>query len=330
MKNLIQTSFNVSSGAASIGLRGVASRLIAPDRTSKILGSRFEEGLVKQAIGQCLISCAGTMPSRIAVFAAEPELDVISRGGLCGTLASAFRGSLELRELTQPALRDFTLAQQTSFDGAVIVILLGSEKRPAAWPLPDFEKLVASPSPPSGHSNSKDRNLSFGSAGNWLRYDRKGSCSIIESKAIESSWLAPVSSVASAFEYSWGMWASLLPFQKIPQRRIVVDQVKLASRVAGQLVLSTTAREKISQFMKPSETTQRGSLVASFPTPEAGRWLFQAAGIEPEILKQILLSEEFYGWGPAFSFLRFSADYPVGSRMLVMRDLVSVDLVVVT
>ncbi|NBQ53782.1 MAG: hypothetical protein EBU49_09410 [Proteobacteria bacterium] len=117
--------------------------------------------------------------------------------------------------------------------------------------------------------------------------------------------------------------------KKIPQRRIVVDQVKLASKTAGQLVLSSSAREKISQFMRPSATTPGEGLVASFPTPEAGRWLFQAAGIQAEILKQVVFCEEFYGWGPAFSFLRFSADYPGGSRMLVMRDLVSVDLVVI-
>ncbi len=328
MKSQIQTAM-VSVGTSSVGLRGIASRVIAPDRTSKIFGTRFEEGLVKQAIGQSLLSCRNAMPSRVAVFASEPELDVISRGGLCGTLASAFRGSLELRELTQPALRDFILARQSSSEDAVMVILLGSEKRPVAWPLPDFEKLVTNPPQPSGHTNAKDRNLSFGCSGDWLRLDRKGSCSVIDSKAIESSWLASGSSTASAFEYSWGVWASLLPSQKTPQRRIVVDQVKLASRTAGQLVLSTAASDKIIQFLKPLENAPGESLVASFPTPEAGRWLFQAAGVHPEILRQVVFCEEFHGWGPAFSFLRFSADYPTGSRLLVMRDLVSVDLVVV-
>ncbi len=328
MKDQIQTSKG-SVRTASVGLRGIASRIITHDRTSKILGTRFEEGLVKQAIGQCLLSCADTLPSKIAVFVSEPELDVISRSGLCGTLASAFRGSLELRELTQPTLRDFTLAGQSSPENTVMVILLGSEKRPLAWPLPDFEKLVASPPQLAGDSNSNGRNLSFGCAGDWLRFDRRGSSSLIDSKAIESSWWPSGSVAASAFEYSWGMWASVFPAQRTPQRRIVVDQVKLASRTAGQLVLSSSAREKISQFIKPSATPPGKSLVASFPTPEAGRWLFQAAGIAPEMLKQVVFCEELYGWGPAFSFLRFSADYPAGSRMLVMRDLVSVDLVVV-
>ncbi|NBQ54945.1 MAG: hypothetical protein EBU49_15390, partial [Proteobacteria bacterium] len=188
-------------------------------------------------------------------------------------------------------------------------------------------KLLASPPRPSGNSNSKGRSPSFGCAGNWLKFHRKGSSSIIDSKAIESTWSASGSAAGSAFEYSWGMWATVLPAQKTPRRRIVVDQVKLASRTAGQLVLSSSAREKISQFIKPSETPSGESLVASFPTPEAGRWLFQAAGIAPEILKHVVFCEDAHGWGPSFSFLRFSADYPVGSRMLVMRDLVSVDLV---
>ena len=313
----------------SIGIRGFVSKLIASDGTSKFLGHRFEEGLVKQAIGQGLINYKGAMPSRIALFTSEPELDVISRSGLCATMASAFRGSLELRELTQPTLRDFLVAHATSSGEPVMVVLLGTEKRPTAWPLPDFSKLVPAPSPSKVVSVRKSQGHTFGHAGEWLRFDRRGACSVIDFKMVESFGDTPRANAAVAFEYSWGVWASILPVVHSPVGRLKVETLKLASKMAGQLVLSTSAKEKISQFLNQSGLEASGIIVGSFPTPEAGRWFFQAAGISPLVVDRVEFCEELHGWGPAFSLLRFSTDYPAGSRMLVMRDLGSIDLVVV-
>ena len=318
--------------SGSIGFRAPHSKLLASDRASKILGHKFEENLLKQAIGQCILSCRDVMPSTVAVFATGAEMDAILRSGICGTLASAFRGSLELRELTQPSLRDFLLARRDSaaVDPAMVV-LLGSEKRPAAWPLPDFAKMLPGESHQGNAAGMRHFNPVWGYAGDWLRLDRKGNVSAIGSKTIEGCWSAreAAPAIARPFEYSWGVWAAVVPPAAAPARKLRLETVKLASHSAGQLVLSSAARTKIAHFINNTGTETGAGIFGSFPTPEAGRWLLQNAGIELDLAHRIHFVEAVHGWGPAFSLLQFYSDFPAGSRMVMMRDLASADLMVI-
>jgi hypothetical protein len=332
---------SVPGGAPkSVGFRGFSSRLIAPDRASRILGHRYEENYLHQAIGQCFLSWKDAAPAKLAIFASEPEMDVISRSGVCGTLATAFGGSLELHELSEPLVRDLVKmhldGSSTASRDPLIVVLLGAEKKPKAWPLPDFGKVLpAEPIDKSGRLARAGYSPGFGRSGEWLRLGRKGGMSFLDHAVLATAWQDPVSRNQGAFEYSWGIWAATLrsngligqdPSQA-STRRVRIESVNIESSGAGLLAFSGVTREKLASFLAGFDRGRGGCLAVSFPTPEACRWLFQAAGFSPAETAAISFTEESHGWGPAFTFLRFVSDCPAGSRLILMRDLSSVDLV---
>jgi|GEM_PF-2114089 len=324
----------VTSMPGSIGFRGITSRLITPDRSSRILGHRYEENYLNQAIGQCVLSWRGTTPAKLAIFASEPEMDAISRCGLCGTLASAFGGSLELHELSEPSVRALVKSHLENSPDPLMVVLLGTEKKPKAWPLPDFGKVVTLDHTVPGKTAPASPLPGLGRSGDWLRLDRKGGMSCLDASILATTWQEPGTRGHGSFEYSWGIWAATIAANPGPEalstttsRSLKIETVKIASGGAGLLALVGEARSRVSRFFADFHQKPDGILAMSFPTPESGRWLFQAAGFFPGDIPNIVFTEDLHGWGPAFTFLRFVADFPAGSRLVLMRDLSSVDLV---
>lgn len=309
----------------SIGFRGFSSRLIAPDRASRILGHRYEESYLRQAVGHAILASVEKPPARAVVLASDAEMDVITRSGLASTLATAFRGNLELRELGQPALRDVLLASQLDDSNPLLVVLLGSEKKPAAWPLPDFSKVAPAPHAIPGSSLKTRSKKYFGVSGDWLRLGRKGGMSFLDPRILETAWNhGGTVGQQAQFEYSWGIWSATI--SQAARRLVRIETVNTGSVGAGLLALSGEARETVIRFIRGFNPDAGGLFVASVPTPESGRWLMHQAGIAVEGSHGFILSEDLHGWGPAFSLLRFVSDFPSGSRMVVMRDLASFDL----
>ncbi|MEY4631599.1 MAG: hypothetical protein RIQ81_1719 [Pseudomonadota bacterium] len=320
----------------SFGLREHLSRVLAPDRSSRWLGHRFEESLVKQAVGQVLAGGNGTMPGRVVVMASSPELEAITRSGLCGMLASAFMGSLELRELAYPVMREFL--EQTSDNAPVMVIAIGTEKRPLGWPLPDFGKWL-----PAGFLSKPDQDvpgyLRFDSSGHWLRMDRKGNATVLEARPLPNAAEDKVNpqgnrkndsgkSVAGAFDFSWGIWAGQVMPAKTPvaahaeEKRIVCQAMSLGSGSAARVVLPAATRERLSEFL-----AGEGAVYISSPTLECSEWLLAEGGHQSGQDQRFHFVEQSHGWGPAFSLLRFYCDARPGDRMIVLRDLTAIDLI---
>ena len=318
---------NAQAGFRSFGLRDALSRVMAADRSSRWLGQKFEESLVKQAIGNLLACADRVMPQRVVMLAAPAELEIITRSGLCGTLTSAFRGSLELRELSYPVLRDFLAEHSTA--GPVMVIAIGTEKKPQGWPLPDFSKWAgAKPSreqPAAG--------LSFAMAGRWLRLDRRGNPALLEKRSIERDE-AKVSEAPprqgggkdpATFEFSWGIWSALRrsgPDVENEASGLLFQALSLGSGSAARVVLPPLSRQRLGEFMAGA-----GMVYLSTPTLECSQWLLSEAGFAASVPDNVRMIEHSCGWGPSFSLLRFYADANPGDRMVVLRDLQSVDLI---
>ncbi len=327
---------NSTSGSTpiSIGFRGFNSRLITPDRASRILGHRYEENYLNQAIGQSVLSWKDTTPSKLAIFASEPEMDAISRCGICGTLATAFGGSLELHELSEPLVRDLVKSHLESSHDPLMIVLLGTEKKPKAWPLPDFGKVVPIDRATVAKTSQPLTLPDLGRSGEWLRLDRKGGMAFLDEAILATTWQTPGSREHGSFEYSWGIWAATFAPSRDPgeilsgtSRVVRIETVKITSGGAGFLALAGEARETLSRFLVEFGQSPGATLAMSFPTPESGRWLCQVAGFLPGGVSNLIFTEEVHGWGPAFTFLRFVSDFPPGSRLVLMRDLSSVDLV---
>jgi len=75
----------------SIGFRGINSRLITPDRSSRILGHRYEENYLNQAIGQCVLSWRGTTPAAMFEAISLMAREAQAAGRFFGvTIAASF------------------------------------------------------------------------------------------------------------------------------------------------------------------------------------------------------------------------------------------------
>lgn len=313
----------------SLGLRDSVSRVLGADRSSRWLGLKFEESLVKQAIGSLLAGAGGSMPERIVIMAAAAELEAITRGGLCGTLTSAFRGSLELSELSYPVLRDFLAAKAVG--APVMVIAIGTEKRPQGWPLPDFSKWAGPAAAPKFQQAGEC--LSFEMSGQWLRLDRRGHVSLLEKREVPRAetnpHLAPLREKSgkdqAPFDFSWGIWSVIRrprPIAVSGDSRLSFQALSLGSGSAARVVLPQSSRQRLAEFLGTG-----GTVYLSTPTLECSQWLLSEAGFIQSVPDNIRMIEHSCGWGPSFSLLRFYGDGKPGERMVVLRDLQSIDLI---
>ncbi len=296
---------------------------MSADRSSRWLGHRFEESLVKQAIGQVLARAEGVMPSRILILAASPELEIITRSGLCGILTSAFRGSLELRELSYPVLRDLLVENPAS--GPLMIIAIGTEKRPAGWPLPDFARWLSNPAM-LPKQPVKESALNFSMSGRWLRMDKRGHSSLLETSSADSRAVVQrIGREATPFDFSWGIWSSVRRSSSgsnSGERRVSFETLKIGADSAARIVLPQLLRRRLAEFIGKRGTT----IYVSTPTMECSYWMLAESGFESVWPGHVVSVEHSHGWGPSFSLLRFYADSKPGDRMVVMTDLQSIDL----